>query len=197
LKSDEGAKSRRYFITTPRVSAKRATLGRGIATIPNPKGVVQLRRIPMPQSLAQIYLHLIWSTKNRIPFLKDERLRGEMHAYLAGACKNLDSPPLKLGGVEDHIHVACRLSRKISISDLVRALKRESSKWIKKQDASLGSFYWQEGYGAFSISPSHVAQLQHYIADQVNHHRQEDFKEEFRRLLKKYGVEYDEKYVWD
>ena len=151
----------------------------------------------MPQSLAQVYLHLAWSTKNRIPFLKDLAIRDEMHSYLAGACKNMDSPPLTVGGAEDHVHVACRLSRKISMSDLVKSLKKESSKWVKARDSSLRDFYWQEGYGAFSVSPSHVEALQNYIANQVEHHRKEDFKEEFRRLLKKYNVEYDEKYVWD
>ena len=150
----------------------------------------------MAQSLAQIYLHLVWSTKNRIPFLSDETLREEMHAYLAGACKNMGSPPLKVGGVEDHVHVACRFSRKMALSDFVRRLKKESSKWIKTRDPSLQSFYWQDGYGAFSVSPSHVEALQGYIANQVEHHREEGFKEEFRRLLKKYDVEYDEKYVW-
>ncbi len=151
----------------------------------------------MPQSLAQVYLHLIWSTKNRIPFLKDEQLRTEMHSYLAGACKSMNSPPLKVGGVDDHVHVACRLSRKIAISDLARGLKRESSKWIKKRDTSLANFFWQEGYGAFSVSPAHVEALQQYITKQAEHHRREDFKEEFRRLLQKYEVEFDEKYIWD
>ena len=83
------------------------------------------------------------------------------------------------------------------MSDLVKGLKKESSKWIKGRASSLSDFYWQEGYGAFSVSPSHVEALQIYIAEQVEHHRKEDFKEEFRRLLKKYGVEYDERYVWD
>ncbi len=81
--------------------------------------------------------------------------------------------------------------------DLIRGLKKESSKWVKARDSTLRDFYWQEGYGAFSVSPSHVEALQNYIANQVEHHRKEDFKEEFRRLLKKYDVEYDEKYVWD
>ena len=163
----------------------------------NPNGVEYFRKSLMPQSLAQIYIHLAWSTKNRAPFLKDPTIRGEMHAYLAGACKNMDCPSLKVGGVEDHVHVACRLSRKISVADLIRRLKKESSKWIKERDPSLRDFYWQEGYGAFSVSPSHVEALQNYIANQEEHHRKEDFKEEFRRLLKKYKVEYNERYVWD
>ena len=151
----------------------------------------------MPQSLAQIYLHLVWSTKSRVPFLQDETLRQNLHAYLAGACKNLECPPLKVGGIEDHVHVACRLSRKIAVAELVKRLKKESSKWVKAQDPALGGFYWQEGYGAFSVSPGHVEVLREYIANQHEHHRKEDFKEELRRLLQKYGVDYDERYVWD
>jgi len=151
----------------------------------------------MPHSLAQVYLHLIWSTKNRYPFLKDEGLRQEMHAYLAGACKKMGCRPLKVGGIEDHVHIACQLSRQISIADLVRGLKKESSKWAKGRDVSLDNFYWQEGYGAFAVSPSHLGALQEYVANQVKHHQQTDFKSEFLRLLKKYDVEYDERYVWD
>ena len=151
----------------------------------------------MPQSLAQIYLHIVFSTKNRQPFFKDKILRTETHAYLAGTCRNLDSPSLIVGGVEDHVHFLCMLSRKCTVADLVRELKRESSKWIKTKEASLSSFHWQFGYGAFSVSPSHVNSLRKYIADQEEHHRRETFQDEFRRLLKKYGVEYDERYVWD
>lgn len=151
----------------------------------------------MPQSLAQVYLHVVFSTKNRIPFLKDKPLRAGMHAYLAGACNGLGSPALKVGGVEDHVHILCRLSRTIAMADLVKGVKQESSKWVKGRDAGLGDFYWQDGYGAFSVSPSHLARLEAYIENQEAHHRREDFQQEFLRLLKKYGVEYDERYVLD
>ena len=151
----------------------------------------------MPQSLAQIYLHIVFSTKNRQPFLEDETLRTETHAYLAGTCRNLGSPSLIVGGVEDHVHILCMLSRKCTVADFLRELKRDSSKWIKTKKTSLSSFHWQFGYGAFSVSPSHVNSLRKYIADQEEHHRRETFQDEFRRLLKKYGVEYDERYVWD
>ena len=102
-----------------------------------------------------------------------------------------------VGGVEDHVHILCRLSRTSSIAELVRELKRESSKWIKTKDEALWDFHWQDGYGAFSISPSHVEELRTYIANQEMHHRQESFQDEFRRILKKYGVEYDERYACD
>lgn len=151
----------------------------------------------MPQSLAQVYLHLVFSTKNRVPFLSDAGLRKETHAYLAGTCRNLGAPSLRVGGVEDHVHIACMMPRTLALSQLVGELKHQSSKWIKGREPGLSDFYWQGGYGAFSISPSHVDDLRLYIADQEIHHRKETFQEEFRRLLRKYGVEYDERYVWD
>ena len=151
----------------------------------------------MPQSLAQIYLHIVFSTKHRTPFLQDKALRVELHAYLVGACRNLDSPSLRIGGVEDHVHVLCCLSRTRTVADVVRELKRESSKWLKTKDKELAAFHWQDGYGAFSISPAHVGTLTEYIANQEQHHAQTSFQDEYRRLLKKYGVEYDERYVWD
>ncbi len=151
----------------------------------------------MSQSLTQIYLHIVYSTKHRQPFLQDKQIRERMHAYLVGACGNLNCPSLIVGGVEDHVHVLCRFGKTITISNLIRELKRESSKWIKKEYPEQSEFYWQSGYGAFSISPSHVDGLKKYIADQEEHHRHESFKEEFRRLCKKYGVEINERYVWD
>lgn len=151
----------------------------------------------MPQSLAKVYLHLVFSTKGRAPFLSDRVLRQETHAYLAGACRKLGSPSLIVGGVEDHTHILCYMSRTLTIANLIAELKRESSKWIKVKDGTLSGFHWQEGYGAFSVSPSHVDDLRGYIANQEEHHRQESFQVEFRRLLKKYDIEYDEKYVWD
>jgi REP element-mobilizing transposase RayT len=151
----------------------------------------------MSQSLVRIYAHLIFSTKNRQPFLRDKGIRGECHAYLAGACRNLGSPSLIVGGVDDHVHILCFLSKVQPISDVIRELKRESSQWLKTKGPELASFYWQSGYGGFSISPSHVEGLKEYIAKQEEHHRQETFQDELRRFLKKYGLEYDERYVWD
>jgi REP element-mobilizing transposase RayT len=151
----------------------------------------------MPQSLAEVYFHIIFSTKNRAPFLRDRGLRGEMHAYLAGACRNLGSPSLIVGGVEDHVHILCRFGKMITIADLIKGLKTESSKWIKTKDRSLGDFYWQAGYGLFSTVPDRLPDLRSYIASQEKHHRQETFKDEFRRLLQEHHVEYDERYVWD
>jgi len=151
----------------------------------------------MPQSLVQIYVHLVFSTKHRQPFLADNEFRDRTHRYLAGACKGLESPALVVGGVEDHVHILCRLGKTVAVADLIRDLKRESSKWVKVEKPELAEFHWQQGYGAFSISPSHVEALKKYIANQEEHHRKESFQDEFRRLCKKYGLEIDKRYVWD
>jgi REP element-mobilizing transposase RayT len=151
----------------------------------------------MPQSLVQIYLHIVFSTKSRQPFLDDPTFRRRAHAYLAGVCENHVSPSLIVGGVEDHVHVLCRLSKTLDVSTLVRELKRDSSKWIKETRSELADFYWQNGYGAFAVSPSHVLGLVDYIRDQEAHHRKESFQDELRRICLKYGVEIDERYVWD
>jgi REP element-mobilizing transposase RayT len=110
----------------------------------------------MPQSLVEIYVHIVFSTKNRQPFLEDRAFRERTHGYLKGVCDNQGSPSLRIGGVEDHVHILCRLSKTLDVSTLVRELKRDSSKWVKEEVPQLGDFYWQQGYGAFSISPSHV-----------------------------------------
>jgi len=151
----------------------------------------------MPQSLAQLYVQIVFSTKERRSYLKDPTVRQDLHKYLGGTCRNLDCPSLMVGGVDDHVHILCRLSRTCSVSDLVRELKRESSKWVKTQGRELFDFHWQDGYGAFSVSPGHVEALREYIARQEEHHKTESFQDEFRRLLAKYGIEYDERYVWD
>jgi putative transposase len=151
----------------------------------------------MPQSLAQIYLHVVFSTKCRDPLLTDATLRSELHAYMAGIFRNVDSPTLLVGGTADHVHALCRLSRTRAVADLLREVKRDSSKWIKEKTTSLSGFHWQDGYGAFSVSPAHVPVLEKYIAGQEEHHRVESFQDEFRRLLRKYNVQYDERYVWE
>jgi REP element-mobilizing transposase RayT len=151
----------------------------------------------MPQSLAQIYLHIIFSTKDRAALLVDKVFRERVHAYLAGTCQKHESPAVILGGVADHVHILCRLGRTIDVATLIRELKRDSSKWVKDNEPRLRGFYWQLGYGAFSASPAHVDDLVRYIENQEEHHRTVTFQEEFRRICKKYGVEIDERYVWD
>ncbi|MBX3727715.1 MAG: transposase [Candidatus Sumerlaeia bacterium] len=151
----------------------------------------------MSQSLVRNYQHIVFSTKSRAPFLSDSSTRLGMHAYLAGICRNLDSPAVIVGGVADHVHLLCLLSKSMKLEDFVRDLKRNSSKWARSQSEACSSFYWQTGYGAFSISPSHVESLRAYIARQEAHHCKVSFQEEFRRLLTKYGIEWDEALVWD
>ena len=147
--------------------------------------------------MAPIYLHIVFSTKNRQPFLKNKQIRERTHAYLSGICKNLKCPSLLVGGVEDHVHLLVRFSKNMAVANFIAEIKRESSKWVKEQDRALASFYWQSGYGAFSLSPSHVDAVKKYIAGQEEHHRHESFQDEFRKLCRKYGVEIDERYVWD
>lgn len=151
----------------------------------------------MGQSLAQIYVHLVFSTKERRPFLADRALREEMHRMLGGICKKRECPTLRVGGVADHVHVLCRLGRSATIFELVKELKRESTLWIKEKSEAPSEFHWQTGYGAFSISPGHVDELTAYIENQERHHQTISFQDEFRRVLQKYGLEWDERYVWD
>jgi len=151
----------------------------------------------MSQSLVQVYLHVVFSTKDRQPFLGDQELRDRTHAYLVGVCRNQGAISLIVGGVADHIHILCRMAKVLSIADFIKEVKRESSKWAKQQHRDLRGFYWQSGYGAFSVSPSHVDALVEYIHNQEEHHKQESFQDEFRRICKKYGVEIDERYVWE
>jgi putative transposase len=151
----------------------------------------------MPQSLVQVYLHIVFSTKYRRPYLTEKALQEKLFGYMSGICKNLGCSALKIGGVENHVHLLTRHSKTTAISDFMRELKRSSSTWLKTQSQALASFHWQDGYGAFSISPSHVDDVLAYIANQEAHHKKESFKDEFRRFCKKYGVDVDERYVWD
>ena len=151
----------------------------------------------MPQSLVQVYLHLIWSTKHRAPFLKDPALRVEMHKYLGGACNGIGCPVLQVGGVEDHVHVLCRQGKSLTIPEILAELKRESSKWAKLRDPSLRDFYWQDGYGAFSYSRSQIDVVCEYVLNQEEHHKKQTFQEEYLNFLEKFAVLYDERYLFD
>ncbi len=151
----------------------------------------------MPQSLATVHIHLVFSTKGRIPFLRDSGLRGEMHAYLGGVSGNLDCPPTIVGGPEDHVHVLGHLSRTVSLADWAKEIKRVSSGWIKEREPKLRDFAWQAGYGAFAVSVSNLDRVRTYIAEQEKHHRKLSFQDEYRAFLRKHGVDWDERYVWD
>ena len=150
----------------------------------------------MPQSLCKNFVHLIFSTKNREPFLKED-IRSEMYSYLGGILRSWDSPSITIGGIQDHIHILFLLSKNHALKKIVEEAKSSSSKWMKTKGTKFSNFYWQNGYGAFSVSQSNVESVRTYIAKQEEHHRRVSFQEEFREFLKRYEVDYDERYVWD
>ena len=151
----------------------------------------------MSQSLSTVYLHIIFSTKDRRPFLRDDAIRGEVHAYLGGISKQMDCTPVIIGGVEDHVHILAQQSRTATQSDWVKELKRVSSIWIKERDLTLREFRWQSGYGIFSVSVSKLESVKRYISNQEHHHRKITFQEEYREFLKRHSISWDERYVWD
>lgn len=150
----------------------------------------------MPQSLSCLLTHLVFSTKNREPFLIGDAST-EMHRYIAGILNNLGCPSIQVGGVSDHIHIFCRLSRTKSVAEVIESVKTSSSKWIKTKGSEFSGFHWQSGYGAFSVSQSDSDAVIDYIRNQAQHHRKVSFQEEFRRFLERYQIAYDDRYVWD
>ena len=150
----------------------------------------------MPQSLVKNYLHITFSTKNRYLFI-DEHIKDELFSYLGGICKNLECNPIIVGGHKNHVHILCLLSRKIALMKLIEEVKTYSSKWIKTKGQKYQKFYWQNGYGGFSINESQVDYVKAYILKQEEHHKKISFKDEYRNFLKEYDIEYDERYVWD
>jgi putative transposase len=150
----------------------------------------------MPQSFALIIVHLVFSTKDRAPILKPA-IRTALHAYFATVARNAGCECFRVGGMADHVHLAISLSRTTTAAKLVEELKTSSSKWLKTQSPDLAAFAWQRGYAAFSVGPSDLAALRHYIDTQEEHHHKQTFEEELRAFLKKYGIEYDEKYLCD
>jgi len=150
----------------------------------------------MSQSLSLIIVHLVFSTKGRYPFLGSD-MRPDLHAYMATVTRNLGCEAYRVGGVTDHVHLAIRLSRTISVADLVQDVKSNTSKWVKDEDPRHANFGWQRGYAAFSVGPADLDALVAYIDNQEEHHRTRTFQDELRMFLKKYGVTYDEAYVWD
>ena len=156
----------------------------------------KLKDDPMPQSLASIIIHVVFSTKHRVPLLVPA-IRPALHAYLATVTRNAGCACYRAGGVADHVHLAIRLSRTLTTAQLVEEIKTSSSKWLKTQSPALTAFAWQRGYGAFSVSPSGLDALRRYIETQEAHHDGITFQDEYRSVLAQYGMEYDERYVWD
>lgn len=150
----------------------------------------------MPQSLSQLYVHLIFSTKDRFPFLKDD-IRDRVQGYLATVVRDMGSPFVVVGGIDDHVHILFDMGRIHAAKDFVEHIKRESSKFVKTLRSNLDKFYWQRGYGIFSVSPTHRESVVRYIKNQEEHHREKTFQDEYRDFLNRYGIEFDELYVWD
>ena len=151
----------------------------------------------MPQSLSAVYIHLVFSSKERRPSLRDKALRESLHAYLGSISKQLEYPPLKVGGVEDHVHLLCRFARTITQAEWVKELKRVCNAWLKDQGHDHFDFQWQGGYADFSVSQSNLEQVTRYIAEQEEHHKKISFQDELRALLRRHNLEWDERYVWD
>src|SRR4030095_7774375 len=139
----------------------------------------------MPQSLSQVLIHIVFSTKDRHPWL-DVGIGPRMHAYLATVCRDCDCEAYRVGGVADHVHIAVRLARTISQADLLEKIKKTSAAWIKTQGREYEGFHWQGGYGDFSIGYSQLEDLIRYIDHQEAHHKTKTFQEEYRELLRKY-----------
>jgi REP element-mobilizing transposase RayT len=153
----------------------------------------------MPQSLSKVILHIIFSTKNRQPWL-DTDARPRMHAYLAylaTVCRDLGAELVHVGSVADHLHIVTTLPRTVSQAEFIEQIKKASSKWVKDLDARYRGFFWQRGYGAFSVSPSQLKAVLQYVGGQPEHHHTRTFQEEYRALLRRHGIDFDERYVWD
>ncbi len=140
----------------------------------------------MAQSLSKVIIHIIFSTKDREPWMEPD-VRRRMHSYVATVYRDLNAEALRVGGVADHLHIVTTLPRSLSQADLVEMLKKTSSKWIKRLDSKYRQFYWQRGYGAFSVSPSQINSVLEYVESQEEHHRTRSFQEEYRDFLRKHG----------
>jgi REP element-mobilizing transposase RayT len=151
----------------------------------------------VPQSFSKILVHAVFSTKDRRPVLRDRPLRDELHLYIGGILASLECPPIIVGGVADHAHLLCALSKTCDPAALIKEVKRGSASWLKTQSPELADFAWQTGYGIFSIGFSQIKSARDYIARQEAQHRKISFQDEFRQLLRRYEIEFDEKHVWD
>lgn len=150
----------------------------------------------MPQSFANNYVHIVFSTKHRQPFLHDD-IRDRMFAYMGGICNQFESTPIIIGGYYDHAHILCDLLRKIATMKLVEEVKTRSSRWIKHEDENCINFYWQHGYAGFSVDNITLEMKRNYIANQMTHHSKTEFQPEYCKLLDEHQQVYEEKYMWD
>jgi putative transposase len=149
----------------------------------------------MPQSFASLHCHVVFSTKHRQSLITDE-LQPRLFEYVGGIMRNNSSSLIAAGGMPDHVHLLVSLGRTVSIADALRLTKSNSSAWIH-DELRMPDFQWQNGYGAFAVSFSNLEQVRTYLANQHEHHRVHTFQDEFRELLRRHGLEWDERYVWD
>ncbi len=145
----------------------------------------------------QLLYHVVFSVKDRRALLQDDDFRNATWAYMAGICKNLGGFALKVGGYYDHAHLLVRIPAKVAVADFVGKLKANTSKHINESRDAVLKFYWQDGYGAFTVSPSMKDDVVAYIEKQIEHHRAESFQDEFLKMLKRHEIEFDSKYVWE
>jgi putative transposase len=150
----------------------------------------------MPQSLARLQVHLVFSTKHRDRTITDT-VRSTLHAYMATVLQRIDCPAELINSVEDHVHILFNQARTVAMSTVVEEVKKSSSKWIKTQGSEFANFSWQAGYGVFSVSESNAQMVRDYIAKQQEHHRRATFQDEYRLLLERHRIAFDERYVWE
>ena len=150
----------------------------------------------MPQSLSQIYVHIIFSTKYRRNKI-DDNIEVPLFKYIAGICRKLECYSIIVGGYRNHIHILCQLSRKIAAMKLLEEIKKSSSKWIKTQGPGYSDFYWQNGYGIFSVNYKGIETVKRYIENQKEHHTKKRYEDEYKDILIEANINYDEKYLWD
>ena len=150
----------------------------------------------MPQPLAKIHLHLVFSTRNRERILANED-RPDLHAYMGGILKGMDCMPIEINSEPDHVHGLFMLGRTVAVSEVVAGLKKSATDWLRARSLRHAGFHWQSGYGVFSVSQSAVETVRKYIRNQRDHHRGKTFMDEYRAMLEKHGMEYDERYVWE
>jgi putative transposase len=148
----------------------------------------------MSQSYVQFYAHIVFHTKNNMKFIRED-IEDELYSYLGGILKSYRSIPFQIGGTTDHIHVLCTLPKTMTLADLTEEIKKSSSKWIKTKGTQYRTFYWQDGYGGFSVGWSQLEQVRTYIKNQKQHHLKVSFIDEYKKLLDENGIEYEEKYL--
>ena len=149
----------------------------------------------MAQSLSKVYLHVVFHIKTTSPKIKEEHME-RMHSYIGQLVNNTGCKVIRVGGMPDHVHVVCTLSREVTMAHLVEELKRNSSRWIKTLDEDYKWFAWQNGYAVFSVSQSVIDKTVTYVNNQREHHAKVSFQDEYLQLLKLYEIEYDERYVF-